>query len=92
MIQDIGSSRFDISFFSRRPGESDIVLVFDEVGKVLVSFDKNRLIFPTLGKADSVTETVYLFSVDDIPYFLVVSDREESKLSTNMLEKIVWDM
>ena len=74
MIQDIGSNRFDISFVSRRPSESDAVLVFDDDGKALVSLDKNRLIFPTLRKMDSVTETVYLFSVDNIPYFLAVSD------------------
>lgn len=74
MIQDIGSSRFDNSFKKCKPNKDDTVLSFNKSGKVLVAVNEDRLVFPTEYRLD--VETIYLFSVDEVKFFLLISDEE----------------
>ena len=71
MIQDIGSSMLDNSFRKRKLESLDIVFRFNDSG---VSSDEDRLLFPTAELLDEIDETVYLFSVDEVPYFLHLSE------------------
>ena len=70
MIQDIGTSRLDIGYVNRKPEPSDTVLIFNAEGHILVSSEGDRLVFPQGAKG----ETVYLFSVDDRPYYLLLKN------------------
>ena len=79
MIQDIGSKKFDISFRDRKITKSDTILFFNKDGHVLVRFDEDRLIFPSGDCCDDETESVYLFSVDEKPFFLGLSQDEKTR-------------
>ena len=80
MIQDIGSSRLDIGYVNQKPNKqnkSDTLLVFNAEGHILVASQGDRLLFPVAdGDIDNV-ETVYLFSVDGHPYYLLMSGETE---------------
>lgn len=68
MIQDIYPSRLDNSFINATPSDDDIILFFDDEGKILICEDETKPCFMTFGKAGC--EAVYLFSIDDKKYFL----------------------
>lgn len=74
MIQDIGSGRFNNAFICKSPDKTDTVLRFDHDGRVLVSSENNRIIFPGADGLAKDSNTVYLFSVDEKPYYLLISD------------------
>ena len=68
MIQDIYPSRLDNSFINAMPADDDIILFFDDEGRILIRKDENAQCFMTF--ADAPAEAVYLFSIDDKKYFL----------------------
>ena len=76
MIQDLGSVKFDISFRNIRISDDDHVLLFNKEGHVLTRAEGDRLVFPVCRNMDALTETVYLFSVDEDRYFLILSQEE----------------
>ncbi len=76
MIQDIGSSRFDITFENYRPEKTDYVLRFDQDGRIWVDCSGDRLVFPKGYEEEDVDRIVYLFSVDEVRYFLLLNHDE----------------
>lgn len=77
MIQDIGSSRLDIGYVHRKPNKSDTLLRFNAEGHILVSSDGDRLMFPDASCIKDNDETAYLFSVDEHPYYLLMTVVEQ---------------
>ena len=73
MIQDIGSAQFNNSFEDRKPQKRDAMLMFNSRGEILVSLGGDRLCFPTVDMMDSADEVFWLFSVDNAPYYLVLT-------------------
>lgn len=73
MIQDIYPSKLDNSFIDRRPSPEDPLLLLDEKGRLLAEITEGQIRFP---KAAEVTaeDAVYLFSVDERPYFLALGE------------------
>ncbi len=78
MIQDIGSSRLEISYKNCDPGQTDTVLSFNEKGEVLAAIEGVRLAFPTSERVDSRDGTAFIFSVDEKPYFLILSGESKA--------------
>lgn len=76
MIQDIGNSRFHNSFSQRNMEKTDTVLRFNADGDILVSTADDRLLFPVAGETGDAGDTVYVFSLDDKPYYLSLSEDE----------------
>lgn len=76
MIQDIGSSRFDITFENYRPEKTDYVLRFDQDGRIWVDCSGDCLVFPKGYEEEDVDRIVYLFSVDEVRYFLLLNHDE----------------
>ncbi len=78
MIQDIAPSRLDNQYADHRLSDTDPLLYFDDKGRLLTKIEDGRLFFST--RADQIRMTgadatpvsapVYLFSVDEQPYFL----------------------
>ena len=68
MIQDIYPSRLDNSFTYCTPDADDVMLVFDEEGRLLASMESD-LRFTSASDVKAAS-SVYLFSVDDKKYFL----------------------
>ncbi len=77
MIQDIGSLQFNNRFDDRKPGKQDEILVFNSRGEILVSFRDDRIRFPKVDMIDGADEMIWLFSVDDDPYYLALTDGEQ---------------
>ena len=73
MIQDIAPAKLDNSYKPRVPEEEDAVLLFDGDGKLYTAAEDGKLRF-TAGKDISAEGAVYLFSVDDVGYFLAAPD------------------
>ena len=71
MIQDIQPSRLDNHFTDRSLSGEDSVLHFDADGKLLASAAQEQIRFPK-GTEVSVSDTVFLFSVDERNYFLAL--------------------
>ena len=69
MIQDIAPDVLNNSFQDRSPRSGDPVLLFDKDGKLFVKTRDGRLCFTT-GKEVPAEGAVYLFSVNDAPFFL----------------------
>lgn len=76
MIQDLGSANFDISFKNIEISDDDHVLLFNSDGHLLVRAQGDRLIFPKGRDTGLRDKAVYLFSVDDDRYFLILSQEE----------------
>ena len=73
MIQDIFPSRLDNSYKALSPCEEDTVFDFDSDGRLLVRTEDGRIMFPA--KANLGIECArYLFSIDDVRYFLAGND------------------
>ena len=77
MIQDIGSSIFNIAFKDYSPAKDDHILRFNREGKILVAADEGRLIFPKGCSDEEQGRTVYLFSLNDTKYFLLFPEHED---------------
>lgn len=90
MIQDIGSSRLDISYVNRRPDKSDTLLRFNSEGNILVSSDGDRLLFPIAGDLKDNDEAEYLFSVDGCPYYLqmAIGEMEQDGFTYQDIKKL----
>ena len=69
MIQDIAPDRLNNAFAFRQPRPEDIMLLFNDEGKLLVRVQDGRLCFTT-GKEIPPDGAVYLFSLSDACYFL----------------------
>jgi len=78
MIQDIGTKKFDISFKDKKITKDDALLIFNKEGHVLTKAGGERLGFPSGDQCSDEEEIVYLFSVDEKPYFLKLSQDEIS--------------
>ena len=78
MIQDIYPSKLRNEFIRCEINDGDIALFYDKDGRVLLKENEGRINFTT--GADAVgKQTFYLFSVDEIRYFLVLDDSEFKK-------------
>lgn len=75
MIQDIYPSKLDNGYKNIKPEDNDLILVFNDEGKIYVGEDEGRMRFLTF--ADCRTGEAapfsagYLFAVDDKKYFLL---------------------
>ncbi len=82
MLQDIGSSKLDINYYDRKPDTSDVVICFDSEERVMVSeksmSQDNRLIFPNINKVNDVEKVTFLFTVDETPYYLLLSEEKKN--------------
>ena len=78
MIQDIYPSKMDISY-QKRPVSDDSVIMMFRDGKLLSDFTGDEIIFPKAGEVDPdiVQQAVYLFTVDETAFFLVIDGPEE---------------
>ncbi len=72
MIQDIFPSRLDNAYKRCEITAEDFCLVFDENGRVFVREEDGNLGFPT-GDDLKPQNAIYLFSVDDVRYFLTLN-------------------
>ena len=72
MIQDIYPRKIDNSFKDNTPSDRDLIMAFSN-GKILVRYDEmeRRIIFPEWKHDFKDLENHYLFSIDDMRYFLV---------------------
>ena len=78
MIQDISSKKLYIAFSDLKPEKGDFVLRFDKEGRILVGVQEDGLLF-TKGFAEEEREQViYLFSLDQVRYFLLLANVEEA--------------
>ena len=75
MIQDISPDRLNNAYVPVVPGENDPVLLFDGDGRLFVSIRDGQIRFPA-GKDLPAGDAVYLFSVNETPYFLSLRTAE----------------
>jgi len=69
VIQDISPDCLNNAFIPAVPNENDYILLFDDDGRLFVKIRDRRIFFAT-GRDVSVKETIYLFSVNHMPFFL----------------------
>lgn len=69
MIQDIAPSKMDNSFKNYQIREEDNLIIFDKEGKAYVREENGKVAFAS-GANIKEEEAIYLFSVDDMRYFL----------------------
>ena len=69
MIQDIYPSKLDNVYKNRTPEPDDLILVFDDEGKVFADIRELEPKFLTASQMRTESP-VYLFSIDDRGYFL----------------------
>ncbi|MBR6316011.1 MAG: NAD(+) diphosphatase [Lachnospiraceae bacterium] len=86
MIQDIYPSKLDNSYQNRKPQIGDICMIFNKEGALLVKPEGDRLIFPVwdqelLHMIENGACVVYLFSVDERKFFLLLCEDKEYSLS-----------
>lgn len=77
MIQDIYPSRLKNEYKDYKLRDEDSVLVFTDEGKLIAGNVEGRMIFYT-GSELKDKESVYLFSVDDRRFFLLMDDPEST--------------
>ena len=77
MIQDIYPSKLDNSYMNVKPEDGDVVLVFNDEGKMFAGDRNGKMYFLNASDVQSAdtdvqsADMVYLFSVDDKKYFLL---------------------
>ena len=76
MIQDIFPSKIDIAFKDIKAKTCDFILFFNQKGEILVKAENGTILFPTAKDSPDPEETVYLFSIDEKRYFLVMTQNE----------------
>lgn len=69
MIQDISPDRLNNAFSSAVPNQNDYILLFDDDGRLFVKIMDGRICFTT-GNDFLDKEAIYLFSVNDMRFFL----------------------
>ena len=84
MIQDIFPSKLDNNYMDHKMTSEDYVLWFNADGKAYVWIQEDGI---TFAKGSDVKETpvVYLFSVDDQPFFR--ADPADESAAAEALEK-----
>ena len=75
MIQDIEPSIFHNEYINHCPEKGDAVFCFDDEGRILAAQKDGKLIFPDVSAKDF--DTVYLFSIDDKKYHLLLGSFEK---------------
>ena len=75
MIQDIWPKMLNNTYRPCTPRPEDPVLRFDGEGRICVRLQDGKIGFPACGELPSAG-TVYLFSVDDVRYFLALREPE----------------
>ena len=91
MLQDIAPHRFDNSYSpDHKPDRGDTVLHF-RAGAVLCDTQQEAL-FPTYSDYDGPESVVYLFSIDDRRYFLILGENAsaEENYSYVDVKKLRW--
>ncbi len=78
MIQDIFPSKLHNEYVNADISAKDNICVFDPEGRILLGNDSERIIFP-LGEMFAHKPAVYLFSVDEARYFLLLENINEEK-------------
>ncbi len=78
MIQDIYPSRLDNTFCKYTLTDEDIALFFDENGRLLMHDEQGRIEF-IKGEEAKNKRTIYLFSLDEIRFFLVMDEYDHQK-------------
>ena len=73
MIQDIYPSKLDCTFTDYEMKECDAALFFDEEGRILIGEEEEGIRFTTGADAGD-RKTVYLFSLDEKKFFLVIGE------------------
>ena len=73
MIQDIYPSKLDCVFTDYEMKECDAALFFDEEGRILIGEEEEGIRFTTGADAGD-RKTVYLFSLDEKKFFLVIGE------------------
>lgn len=95
MIQDIAPHRFDNSFRLKSPEASDFA-VYIKKDRILLIEKEKTLKIPTIRElepvlADAGRRAVYLFSIDELPYFLIEGeDRDEEVLKGAQDSPFQW--
>ncbi len=69
MIQDIYPSVYENMFFNWDASPGDVVISFDEEGRILVEEDENGEMVLPVCKLDN-TDCIYLFKIDETRYFM----------------------
>lgn len=77
MIQEIGSSKFDIAFSDYKPEKDDYVLRFDKEGKILLRTGSDGIGFTRGFDESEKDKIVYLFSLDNTRFFLLTDNLTE---------------
>ncbi len=78
MIQDIAPSKLHNEYVTAVPGPEEAVFVFNKEGRTLLCKGEGRVLFPVAGELGPF-RSVYLFSVDEVRYFLSLDDKEYEK-------------
>lgn len=76
MIQDIAPHKLDNTYYpDKTPKETDNVIIYHQE-KILVQFDENaqNINFPKISDLAGTNKYVYLFSLDETSYYLLVKD------------------
>lgn len=76
MIQDIAPARLNNAYTPAAAGEEDSILLFDGGGRLYTHLRDGTIRFTT-GREISAKGAVYLFSVDDVRYFLAPKGAEK---------------
>ena len=86
MIQDIYPSKLDNSYKNFEMRDKDVLLVFDEKGRILIREKDGKIEFPVASEIECV-ENVYLFLVDDRRFFLAM-DSIDGKIDNSANDSI----
>ena len=74
MIQDIYPSKLDNQFVPCSMEKEDLLMIFDDDGRILVSVEEGRMRFPAGGEFKT-RHVVYLFSLDNQKFFLLLDNQ-----------------
>jgi NAD+ diphosphatase len=70
MIQDIAPHKFFNSYSNESPAQDSLIIYFEEQS-VLITRENDKIKFPSFSEwKEQNTEFIYLFSIDEISYFL----------------------
>ncbi len=83
MIQEIGNHTYDLYYKNIEPRENDYVLCFKE-GKAILNSDKSFLRYKDLYDK----KVFYGFMVDEIPYFISLTDPEKYEFPINIFREL----
>lgn len=78
MIQDIFPSKLNNAFVNCEMSDVDYCLSFDKEGRILLGDENGIISFPK-GAGLKNNQTVYLFSLDDKKFFLLLEEKDVDK-------------